>query len=827
MSKVAIVGVEGSGKTTLMAAFGEKYMTPDANGYSLDPQEFSTFSFVSSLTAGLRKGKWPSANAHSSVNRLGWSILRNRGNVTSKVGNVTFLDYAGEVYRLAFGEMYTEEERRPYAAQIEKLKAHVDESDVLLVLANLSDIINGDPLDPRVRQMVFQTGNIIKFAGASLHPKRVALVFSQADKYREIVESVGGLRALCAKYLPLVASRFPNLPLLAVAAVNKTDVDAEGNEIPAPDFGTDGLDRLMEWIVSPAASRIVVPHLCREKRDPMPGDEMTVALPGGAEMTFCWCPATTSDSWKRISGGRDYFLMGSPETEAGRLDNEVLHHVTLTRGFWMGKTAVTQAQWESVMGCNPSRFDGRDRPVERVSWDDCQEFVRKINAEGRVVVSLPTEAQWEYACRAGTTTPYDFGTSLNGSEANCNGNYPYSAVTGPWRRETAPGKSYLPNAWGLFNMHGNVNEWCQDWFDETYYVRSPTKDPTGGALGVFRVCRGGSWRNGAVNCRSARRNNCSPRDSNDSLGVRLVCMSVSDELMRRNVVGASKVAILGAEGSGTSTLMAAFGEKYMAPDANGYSLDPLDERTFSFASSSAARLRRGEWTGATASATVSRLVWSILRRRKDGVAEIGQVELLDCAGEVCRQAFDEPSAEGGEWPSAAQTAALKAHVDEAESLLVLVNLGDVIDGDLQDPRVQQMIFQVGEIVKFASSSPRPKRVALLFAQADKYRETIASLGGLRKTCAKYLPLVAARFPDLQLYSVAAVNKTVVDEKGNEVPAPDFSAEGLEDVMGFVVSSCFVPESGRISAKVRRWVVGAGLAALVLVFVLWLFFGPPI
>lgn len=265
----------------------------------------------------------------------------------------------------------------------------------------------------------------------------------------------------------------------------------------------------------------------------------------------------------------------------------------------------------------------------------------------------------------------------------------------------------------------------------------------------------------------------------------------------------------------------------MTPDANGYSLDPLNERTFSFVSSCAAMLRRGEWPGATDPAALSRLSWSILRRREDGVAEIGQVELLDCAGAVCRQVFDEPPAERGERPFAAQTAALKAYVDEAESLLVLVNLEDVIDGDLQDPRVQQMVFQVGEIVRFASSSPWPKRVALLFSQADKYREAIASLGGLRKTCAKYLPLVAARFPDLRLYSVAAVNKTVVDEKGNEVPAPDFSAEGLDDVMEFVVSSCFAPESGRIPAKLRRWVVSAALAVLVLAFILWLLFGPPI
>ena len=261
-------------------------------------------------------------------------------------------------------------------------------------------------------------------------------------------------------------------------------------------------------------------------KEPKPGDELTITLPGGVPMTFCWCPATTSEDWRRISGGKDYFLMGSPESEEKRRNDESQHRVTLTKGFWMGKYEVTQRQWEGVMGKNPSDFKGADRPVENVSWDDCREFVGKINAAGQVRVSLPTEAQWEYACRAGTTTPYNFGSSLNGDKANCYGNYPYgTTVWGRYCKETASVGSYAPNAWGLCDMHGNVWEWCQDGYGS--YTGDAT-DPTGSASGTNRVLRGGSWFNPAQYCRSALRFRCVPhvRDGIIGLGFRLVCSAV-------------------------------------------------------------------------------------------------------------------------------------------------------------------------------------------------------------------------------------------------------------------------------------------------------------
>lgn len=145
----------------------------------------------------------------------------------------------------------------------------------------------------------------------------------------------------------------------------------------------------------------------------------TLTLPGGATMELIYVAPGT-------------FTMGSPSSEAGRFDDETQHQVTLTKGFWFGKYEVTQRQWRSVMGNNPSRFKGDDRPVETISWDDCQKFIQKVNARLKCGARLPTEAEWEYACRAGTTTAYSWGNALNGDKANCNGHFPCgTTVKGP------------------------------------------------------------------------------------------------------------------------------------------------------------------------------------------------------------------------------------------------------------------------------------------------------------------------------------------------------------------------------------------------------------
>jgi len=220
------------------------------------------------------------------------------------------------------------------------------------------------------------------------------------------------------------------------------------------------------------------------------------------------------------------FLMGSPASEKQRKDDEVQHTVRITKPFYMGKYEVTQGQWQKVMGNTPAKFKdvGANGPVERVSWNDCQEFLRKLEEleglpEGSI--RLPTEAEWEYACRAGTQTAFCYGDDLDSSMANFDGNYPYgNGSKGAYRESTMPVGSFKPNAWGLYDMHGNVWEWCQDWYGQ--YSTNDAVDPRGSNLGSVHVLRGGSWcYGGARDCRSACRYVSNPGSSWIDFGFRL------------------------------------------------------------------------------------------------------------------------------------------------------------------------------------------------------------------------------------------------------------------------------------------------------------------
>jgi formylglycine-generating enzyme required for sulfatase activity len=238
----------------------------------------------------------------------------------------------------------------------------------------------------------------------------------------------------------------------------------------------------------------------------------------------------------------DQFQMGSPKGEAGRDDDEMLHQVRILKPFYMGVYEVTQEEYELVMDTKPSSFspsgrhrdqvkdlDTRHFPVENVSWMDAVEFCRRLSLRpeeqaARRSYRLPTEAEWEYACRAGTTTPFHFGTQLSGREANCHGDYPYGGNQnrGPFLRRTTRVGSYAPNRFGLYDMHGNVWEWCQDWYGP--YDVSKVLDPTGAASAFDRVVRGGSWINPAAGCRSALRSKVAPASRDDGLGFRAVAV---------------------------------------------------------------------------------------------------------------------------------------------------------------------------------------------------------------------------------------------------------------------------------------------------------------
>ena len=243
---------------------------------------------------------------------------------------------------------------------------------------------------------------------------------------------------------------------------------------------------------------------------PAVGKTTTVSLPGGVKVKLCGIPAGS-------------FTMGSPAGEACRIDDEKQVRVTLTKAFWMPATEFTLAQWQAVMGSNPSNFKGADLPVETVSWNDVQDCLKAMNSKAPLPSgwkwALPTEAQWEYACRAGTTTAFSFGDTATAAEANFDGNYPYGTTRkGTYLEKTSSVGSYKANAWGLYDMHGNVREWCADAWDGSTVLPGGT-DPLG-TNGDNRVNRGGSWLNYGHSSRCAYRYRNTPEDRNDYLGFR-------------------------------------------------------------------------------------------------------------------------------------------------------------------------------------------------------------------------------------------------------------------------------------------------------------------
>jgi len=212
------------------------------------------------------------------------------------------------------------------------------------------------------------------------------------------------------------------------------------------------------------------------------------------------------------------FLMGSPDSEQGRKTEEgPQHQVTISKSFYVGVTEVTQAQYEAVMGTNPSKFKGPTNPVEMVSWDEAVEFCRRLSEKTGKTVRLPTEAEWEYACRAGSKTRFSFGDSDSAL-----GDYAwYGSNSGG---KTHPVGQKKPNPWGLYDMHGNVWEWCADWYGD--YPKGAVTDPQGPAAGTSRVLRGGSWHGNPNDCRSANRNRITPGYRHGDCGFRVV-VSVS------------------------------------------------------------------------------------------------------------------------------------------------------------------------------------------------------------------------------------------------------------------------------------------------------------
>ncbi|WP_377473908.1 MAG: bifunctional serine/threonine-protein kinase/formylglycine-generating enzyme family protein [Microcoleus anatoxicus] len=225
-----------------------------------------------------------------------------------------------------------------------------------------------------------------------------------------------------------------------------------------------------------------------------------------------------------IPGGS--FVMGSPSTEAERTDSEGPQRTVTVAPFFMGKYEVTQAQYQAVMGNNPSNFKGAKRPVESVNWDEAVEFCRKLTQKTGKSYRLPSEAEWEYACRAGTTTPFYFGDTITPDLVNYDGNYPYGAAPkGLDRQQTTDVGSFPPNSFGLYDMHGNVWEWCSDKYHDNYSgaPNDGSSWETGGS--EYRVQRGGSWNDDAVNCHGALRGRNSAGNRSSLFGFRVALVS--------------------------------------------------------------------------------------------------------------------------------------------------------------------------------------------------------------------------------------------------------------------------------------------------------------
>jgi len=238
--------------------------------------------------------------------------------------------------------------------------------------------------------------------------------------------------------------------------------------------------------------------------------EKTVELGNEVNMAVVYIPAGEFD-------------MGSPMDEPKRDDDEAQHHIKLTKAFYIGKFEVTQLQYRVIVNDNPSKFGGDKLPVDNVNWYEAARFLKKLSDKTGMKFRLPTEAEWEYACRAGTKTAFNTGTTLDSDVANYDATEPYAdGIIGNYLKRTTEVGSYPPNAFGLYDMHGNVWEWCSDIYDEDYYKKTPLVDPKGPAEGKPKVMRGGAWYEEAYKCRSADRNHRWPKDNQSIIGFRIV-----------------------------------------------------------------------------------------------------------------------------------------------------------------------------------------------------------------------------------------------------------------------------------------------------------------
>ena len=326
---------------------------------------------------------------------------------------------------------------------------------------------------------------------------------------REISAFLREFVELGTPVIPALLNNTPAQPKLPILLKNMTYVDFRKQE-------TDPFEYLLWGIRGQRSPIISVPPISPVELPSAQAQHFRENLGNGVTLDMVAIPGGT-------------FLMGSPNSEAGRRGSESPQHSVTIAPFHIGKFAVTQAQYQAIVGKNPSGFKGEKRPVEKVSWEDAIAFCQKLSKRTGNLYRLPSEAEWEYACRAGTTTPFYFGETITTDRVNFNGNHPYgSAPKGIYRAQTTDVGSLPPNGFGLHDMHGNIREWCEDHLHRNY-----NGAPIDGRAWVnpdalenaYRMLRGGSWFSIPQDCRSAVRSGNSPDDRIDVIGFRVVCSS--------------------------------------------------------------------------------------------------------------------------------------------------------------------------------------------------------------------------------------------------------------------------------------------------------------
>ena len=456
--------------------------------------------------------------------KAGWRALRNAAGANTERGFENYLFDAVREFNLAMAMLRNE---RLVMAHYGAALAQVQLGELTNALATLEEVAS-IPFDASAPdsdywtflQMKLEMRDYLATLGSL--PKLADYWRERTERFYKLADSARSEEAGMQAYRLARATKLLSSDLKAGAEALKSasrgvdeTLNAEGAEVYEKTFGE-------EFVAVEA--------------EPQAGERKVLTIKG-VDFAFRWCPAGT-------------FQMGSPTYEGDRNSNETQHEVTLTKGFWLLETPVTVGMWRAfvsatgyrlgsgyegkgVWDCiagsysksldwnNPGFSQTDSHSVTTIDFEGARNFCSWLGAESGESIVLPTEAPWEYACRAGTRTPFSFGSMLNGGQANCDGNYPYGTSTkGPYLKRTSETGVYGENNWGLRDMHGNVWEWCADWFGD--YGSGPQTDPTGPSSGSYRVLRGGGWHYFARRCRSANRNADDPSNRNSDYGFRLV-----------------------------------------------------------------------------------------------------------------------------------------------------------------------------------------------------------------------------------------------------------------------------------------------------------------